>query len=464
MKITFLGANRQVTGSRYLLEAGGRRILIDCGLFQERALLERNWEPSPVPPDSIDCLVLTHAHLDHSGLIPKLVRDGYAGPILATEPTQDLARLILLDSAEIQEEDAAFKLRRHEKENRRGPRPVGPLYNENDARKALRLFRSHPYGKAITLSDRVTLRLYDSGHILGSAIAAFEVSGTGGSKTVVFSGDLGQYDKPLTRDPTCLSRADCVVLESTYGDSTHPGTSEIDDQLCRIIGETVEAGGNLIIPTFAIERAQELTYALSRLVWQDRIPNLLIFLDSPLASEATEVFRRHVSFLDEGVQSALAAGETPFDFQGFYPIRTVNESKAINRIQGSCIIMAGSGMCTAGRIKHHLARHISRPQSTVLFAGFQASGTLGRQILDGASQVRILGRQHPVRARIEQIYGLSAHADRPDLSRWLGCFDPPPPRLFLTHGEVEVSSRLAADLNLPGCQVEVPDYGQSVEL
>ena len=465
MEIQFLGANGQVSGSRYLVQAGGVRLLVDCGLFQERAFLERNWEPSPVPPDSIDAVLLTHAHLDHSGLIPRLVREGFARPVISTAASADLARIVLRDAGHLQEEDAAFKLRRHQREGRKGRHPVVPLYTVADAEKALPLFKGVRYGSVTPINDRVSVRFHDAGHILGSAMLELEVREDGDVRRLVFSGDVGQWDKPLVRDPSLLPQADYVVVESTYGDRNHQDDGNVEERLCEVVNHTVEAGGNLIIPVFAIERAQELMYHLSRLVWEDRIPHLLVFLDSPMAVNVTDVFLQHLDCLDKDTRRLLHSHQNPLDFPGLRLVRPVAESKAINRIRGTCIIMAGSGMCTGGRIKHHLEHHVSRPESTVLFVGYQARGTLGRQLVDGAEEVRIHGRQHRVRARVEEIHGFSGHADQRALLRWLGHFGDSPRRVFVTHGDEDVSQALAKRVREEWkWPVVVPEYQQEFEL
>ena len=465
MRLQFLGANRQVTGSRYLLEAGGLKVMVDCGLFQERAYLERNWAPSPVSPEEIDVLLLTHAHLDHSGLIPKLVKAGFNGSILTTPASADLARIVLLDSARIQEEDAAYKKKRHRREKRRGAHPEIPLYEEEDARQALSLFKEVDYDTPTALNKDVEVVYREAGHILGSALLEINVREKGLERRIVFSGDIGQYEKPLMRPPASVRAADYVVMESTYGDRNHRDEGDVGEQLCDVVNQTLAAGGNLIIPTFAIERAQELLFYLSRLVWQKRFPHLMAFLDSPMAVNATEVFQRHIHCLDEEIQQALLRKEDPFEFPGLKLVRTRHDSMAINRIAGTCIIMAGSGMCTGGRIKHHLVHNISRRESTILFVGFQSKGTLGRQIVEGRPEVRIHGRPFKVRAQIRQIQGFSAHADQQDLMQWLGHFDKPPRQVFLCHGEEEAALTLEKHIErLPGWNVEVPAYQQAWDL
>lgn len=465
MRLSFLGANQQVTGSRYLLEAGGLRIMIDCGLFQERCCLERNWAPSPAPPGEVDVLLLTHAHLDHCGLIPKFVREGYRGPILTTAPSIDLARLVLEDSARIQEEDAAYKRKRHQREGRKGPHPEIPLYDTQDVASALSLMKRAGYEEPVALGDHVHACYRDAGHILGSAMIEVTVTEGGGRRRLIFSGDIGQSDRPLMHDPSFFRQADCVVMESTYGDRDHAAGPPIPDELARIINDTVDRGGNLLIPTFAIDRAQAILFHLGELVRAGRIPRITIFLDSPMAIGATSIYKVYRNLLDEEAQRLLERGEHPFQFAGLHFVRSAAESRAINSIRGSCVVLAGSGMCTGGRIKHHLRHNIARPESTVLFVGYQARDTLGRQIVDGAEQVRIHGQAYPVRASIEQLYGLSAHADRSGLLAWLRHFDPAPGNLFLCHGEQEAASALTATIkDQLGWDARMPEYLQTVDL
>lgn len=469
MKLQFLGAARQVTGSQYYVEAGGARVLVDCGMFQERAFLARNWEPSPLAPKDLDALLLTHAHVDHCGLAPKLVREGFRGPIVATAASADLVELVLHDSAKIQAEDAAYKRKRHRKEGRKGKYPVKPLYTVEDVDRTLPLLVPVPYEKAFQVNDEVSAVFHDAGHILGSAIVELKIRHNGQARRLIFSGDVGQRDKPIVRDPTVLSEADFIVMESTYGGRDHHDRGDVESQLAEVINRTVEEGGNVVIPIFAIERAQELVYHVSRLLHAGRIPELPVFLDSPMAANVTDVFRRHRECFDLQTWQLITAGDSPLGFPGLKMTRSVDESKAINQQKGSAVIMATSGMCTAGRIKFHLRRNITRPESAIVFVGYQARGTLGRQILDGmeegAKEVRIHGRFHPVRARVTQIHGVSAHADRSALLRWLGHFQNPPEHLFLTHGEEDEALSLASDVRKTlGWKVTVPEYQQVVEL
>ncbi len=459
MKLAFLGAARQVTGSCYAVDAGGLKILVDCGLYQERAFLGRNWDPLPVRPDKLDYIVLTHAHLDHSGLIPKVVRDGFAGTILATAATADILSIALLDAAEIQEEDAAFKKKRHLKEGRVPPRPVVPLYKVEDVRRALPLVEDIDYDAPLRLGDNVSVRFLDAGHILGSAMVELTVRENGAARTLVFSGDIGQWDMPFVRDPSLVGGADYVVMESTYGDRDHEDPGRVGDLLGRVIRETAAAGGNVVIPTFAIERAQDLMWHLSKLVHARAIPPVPVYLDSPMAREVTEAFERHDEYFDGETRALFASGRNPFRFPGLTIVRTPEESKAVNTAAGPAVIMAGSGMVTGGRIKHHLAQNIARPESTVLFVGYQARDTLGRQILEGAPEVRLLGRTMPVRARVTKINGFSAHADRGGLGRWLDGFRNPPRRLFVTHGDADVAADFAERVRRERrWTVEVPEY------
>ncbi len=465
MNIRFLGAARQVTGSRFAAEAGGSTVLVDCGLFQERQFLERNWEPFPVPPAEIESVLLTHAHLDHSGFIPRLVRSGFAGRILATPATIDLARIVLLDSANIQEEDAAFKKKRHIKEGRKGPFPEVPLYTVEEAKASFEHFEPVEYLQPIRLNGSLTARFHDAGHILGSAMIRLEAAEKKVRRTVLFSGDIGQWAKPIVRDPSVFAAADYVLMESTYADRDHEDAGSIEDLLAGILAEAQRRAGNVLIPVFALERAQEILYYIGRLVRDGRIRRVPVFLDSPMAIEATEVFARYPGLLDpEAREFVLAPGARPFDFPGLRYTRTVEESKAINDYKGPCVILAGSGMCNAGRIKHHLAHNIGRSECTVLFVGYQAAGTLGRQILEGRKEVRIHGQTYGVKARIAQIHGFSGHSGRSGLLRWLDGFEKRPRRLFLTHGEEEAALKLAGELREKGWSVEVPEYLESFDL
>jgi len=464
-RLRFLGAAQNVTGSRYCLQVNDLRLLIDCGLYQEREYRSRNWDPFPVPPETLDAVLLTHAHLDHCGLLPKLVRDGFRGPIYCTAATSDIAEIMLRDAARLQEEDAAFKKRRHEREGRKGPFPELPLYTLEDAEASLPLFSPVSYKQPVHVGDGVEVTFHDAGHVFGSSMIMVEVGQGVERRTILFSGDVGRCDKPILRDPTFFGEADYVVVESTYGDRLHENPEEVGSRLAEVVDQTLQSGGNILIPSFALERAQEVLYRLNELRHAGRIPRMLVFLDSPMAVSITDVFKRHPELYDQEMAELVDQNRSPFDFPGLKMIRTVDESKAINSIKGTAIIIAGSGMCTGGRIKHHLVTNIARRESTVLFVGYQAQGTLGRHIVDGADSVRILGQPYRVRAKIAQIHGFSAHADRDELFRWLSEIKRGPKHVFVTHGEPQVAESFSDFVRgKTGWDISVPAYGAEVSL
>jgi len=466
-KITFLGASHNVTGSCYLLETPNARVLIDCGLYQERIYQDRNWQPFHFSPETIDAVFLTHAHLDHCGLLPKLVRDGYSGKIYCTKATAEIAQIILLDAAHLQEEDAAYKAERHRREGRRGPYPELPLYTAEDAEAVAPRFAAAEYGSCIKVKDAVEGCFYEAGHVLGSATVATNIIQNGEKRRVLFSGDIGEPDRPIINDPAIFHEADYVIIESTYGDRTHAEhkNTDIQAQLRDCINETVKAGGNIVVPSFALERSQELLYHLNELFMRDEIPPITVFLDSPMAIRITEVFKRHAELFDREMMQRLHQGNSPFKFDNLKIVQTADESKAINFIKGSAIIIAGSGMMTGGRIKHHVVNNITRPESTILFIGYQAEGTPGKQLLDGAKQLRLLGQTHFVRARIVKIDGFSSHADRDGLLNWLSDIRKPPRCVFITHGEEKAAMSLAKFLGeQTGWPTQVPKYLDTVAL
>jgi len=465
IKLKFLGAAQNVTGSRYYLETNDTRLLVDCGLYQERKFRSRNWEPFLVPPHTIDAVLLTHAHLDHCGLLPKLVREGFQGKIYCTAATSDIAEIMLLDSAKLQEEDAEFKRRRHKREGRRGPFPENPLYTVEDSKASLPLFSPVPYKQPVQLGDGVKATFYEAGHVFGSSMIKVSVSQGGEERTIIFSGDVGRWNKPILRDPTVFTEADYVLIESTYGDRLHEGSEDISNGLAQIINSTRDAGGNIIIPSFAFERAQEVLYYLNELLTEGRIPQLKVFLDSPMAVSITQVFKRHPQFFDEEMSELVNQNKSLFALPGLKMVGTVDESKAIKDIKGTTMIIAGSGMCTGGRIKHHLVENISRPENTILFVGYQAQGTLGREIVGGAKEVRILGQRYPVRAKIVQIHGFSAHADRDELFKWISGLKSAPKHVFITHGESEAAKAFSIFLReKTGWKISVPEYREEVVL
>ncbi len=464
-KLTFLGAARNVTGSRYLLETCGIKILVDCGLYQERQFSSRNWEPFPIPPNTINSVLLTHAHIDHCGLLPKLVREGFKGKIYCTPATAEIAKLILMDSAHLQEEDAEFKKKRHEKEGRKVDHPEVPLYTVDEAKASFPLFSPVEYDKHVKLGTGVEAIFHDAGHVLGSSMVEV-IFGKGKEKrTIIFSGDIGRFLDDMLPDPNIFSKTDYVLIESTYGDRVHEDPVSREDMLADIINTTYRAGGNIIVPSFALQRTQDILYHLSNLLSKGRIPHLRVFLDSPLATSITEVFKNHCELLDQKMARQQCFDGSLFSFPGLKMVQSIEESKALNNINGTIMIIAGAGMCNGGRIKHHLVNNIFRPESTILFIGYQAAGTLGRQIIDGAHKVRILGQQYPVRAKIAEIHGFSAHADKQELLRWLSGLVVAPRRIFVTHGESEVAEKFGEFLKeKTGWDVLVPEYGAEVLL
>lgn len=478
MRLTFLGAARTVTGSMHLLEAGGIRILVDCGLFQGGAEADDlNRQPFAFAPSSIDYVLLTHAHIDHSGRLPILCRDGLNGTILATGATVDLARVMLPDAGFIQESDVEW----HNRRARRAGRPeAAPLYTAEDAYAALRFLRAVDYDVPIELADGIQVVFRDAGHLLGSAI--LEVTAEG--KKVVFSGDLGNSNQPILRDPTRVEAADVLVVESTYGNRLHEEAEPRVEKLAGLIRKTVNRGGNVVIPAFAVERTQDVLYELNELFDAGRLPAIPVYVDSPLASASTEVFRRHPECYDAETKALLASGGEPLDFRNLTVVRSVEESKAINNVEGGAVIISASGMCEAGRIRHHLKHNLWRPESTVIFVGYQARGTLGRGILEGARTVHILGEEIAVKAQIESIEGFSGHADQKGLLSWVAGFSQLPRQVFVVHGEEQSSMAFAEKLatlaagatagieaeggdghsRVPGMSVVVPTRGQVVDI
>jgi len=465
MRMQFMGAACNVTGSCYVIENAGKRLVIDCGYYQERDYQYRNWDPFPVDPKTVDAVILTHAHLDHCGLLPKFVRDGFQGPIYCTGATKEIAAIVMLDSAKIQVEDAKYKQRRHEKEGRESPNPIVPLYTIEDAERVLPLFDAMPYDQAFEPLPGMSAVLRDAGHILGSATIHLTLAEDGTQRSIQFSGDLGRYDVPILRDPAPPQNADVVVVESTYGNRLHAPTEEVPRVLGRVISETHAAGGNVLIPSFAIERAQELLYHLSHLRANGDIPKMPIFLDSPMAVKVTKVFTKYPHVFDNEAAERLRSGVNPYEFDGLKFCESVDDSKAINEVKSGAIIIAGSGMCTGGRIKHHLVHHIERPDSTILFVGYQARGTLGRVILEKTEEVRILGQPRQLKARVERVNGFSGHADRNELTHWLSGIDTAPRRVFTTHGESESATSFATHIQKTfGWRTNAPIYKTSVPL
>lgn len=462
MNITFLGAAGEVTGSCFLLETSTTRFLVDCGMFQGgREAAARNRKPFAFDPKSIDFVLLTHAHIDHSGLLPRLTREGFRGPIHATAATAELLRIMLPDSAYIQEKDAE-RARRHASGGRGNRAAATPLYTLDDADDCLKQVQSIDYDRELVPGQGVHCRFRDAGHILGSAIIEIWHIENGRSTKLVFSGDLGQPGRPILRDPTPIEEADVLVIESTYGDRAHKELAATEDELVGIVERTV-AHGNVIVPAFAVGRTQEVIYHLHRLVRARRLHDLNVFVDSPMATAVTRITQQHMELFDENARRLY--GQHAFDKDPPYLHFTgsVQESMALNRIRSGAIIISASGMCNAGRIKHHLRHNLPRAECSVMITGFQAQGTLGRRLVDGAERVRIFGEEIPVRASIHTVGGLSAHADQPALLAWAANFRTPPAHTFVVHGEPAAAMALAGQLRArPGWKVTVPGPGQRV--
>jgi metallo-beta-lactamase family protein len=464
LKLNFLGAAQNVTGSRHLLQANGTKILVDCGLYQERHFKARNWEPFEVPPSSINAVLLTHAHLDHCGLLPKLVKEGFKGKIYGTSATGEIAQIILLDSAKIQEEDAEYKLKRHQREGRKGPFPEKPLYTIEDVEVCCPLFSPVKYKQSIHLADGLEATFFDAGHVLGSSIIQIKAQANGQERTILFSGDMGRPDRPIVQNATSFEQADYVLIESTYGDRVHEAKEDTKKKIADVINST-RPGGNIVIPSFALERSQELLYYINELMLENAIPRLKVFLDSPMASRITKVFQHHRELFDEEMSDHVRHNESPFKFPELKITGTSDESKRINHIKESVIIIAGSGMCTGGRIKHHLVNNITNPINTIMFVGYQAEGTLGRLIINGKKEIRIHGQNHLVKARITRINGFSAHADRNELFTWLSKLKKPPRKVFVVHGETKSAHQFADYIReKTGWQVVVPAYKDEIAL
>jgi len=462
MQISFHGADRGVTGSCHLVECAGRRILVDCGLYQGgRELDEENAEDFGFDPAQIDFLLLTHAHLDHCGRIPLLSRRGFRGEIITTGASRELARLVMLDAAHLQEEEARYQTR---KSARRGHKhAVQPLYSVLDALNSTEHFgRRAYYNQPLQLAHGIRATFLDAGHILGSASIFLELEEKGERRTVLFSGDLGNAGRPLLRDPVVPRCADVVVMETTYGDRVHKALEPSVDELYDAIIAAFARGGNVIVPTFALERAQELLFYLREGVETKRLPgSIQVFLDSPMAISATEIFERYPECYEPHVAALFAENKDPFQLPGLHFTRETSESMALNRLRSGAVILAGSGMCTGGRVRHHLKHNLWREESSVVFVGFAARGTLARRIIDGAEQVRIFGEEIPVRASVHTINGFSAHADQAELLAWHKQIDGAE-RTFLVHGEEDAMERFAK--LLPGTTVEMPAFGESHSL
>jgi metallo-beta-lactamase family protein len=464
VRLTFCGAAGEVTGSCYLFEAAGARFLVDCGMFQGgRELAERNHAPWPFEPRSIDFVVLTHAHIDHSGLLPKLVRDGFRGPIHMTAATRDLIAVLLEDSARLQAADAE-RAARHGRE-RRG-RPVEPLYSDVDVARTLELVDVLPYDHERDLRRGVRVCLRDAGHILGSAIVELWLTEAGTTTKVVASGDLGQPGRPILRDPATIESADVLLVESTYGNRDHKPLGPTLDELVATVERTLrEKKGNVIVPAFAVGRTQELLYWFEQLTADGRLGELDVFVDSPMAAEVNAITARHFELFDEEARSLVARQRRDGSRVRLHETKSVQDSMALNRVTGGAVILAASGMCDGGRVRHHLRHHLPSPRTTVLFCGYQAVGTLGRRLVDRAPVVQILGEEVPVRAEIVTLGGFSAHAGQSALLDWLGAFRTRPATTFLVHGEADVADEFGRTIEARlGGRTRRPAIGDVVDL
>ncbi|MBI5223906.1 MBL fold metallo-hydrolase [Candidatus Micrarchaeota archaeon] len=459
MKLTFNGAASMVTGSCHLLEVGNEKILIDCGMFQgQKETTAINYEPFNFDPKRISHVILTHAHIDHCGLIPKLVKAGFRGRIYGTPPTLDLAKIMLEDSAIVNQDDIKHENMRR---LRMGLPQRKPLFVLADVKLACKSFHPLRYNQMITLSNNLRVILRDAGHILGSAIVEVYAQEHGRTRKLVFSGDLGQGGTPLVHDPAVISDADYVVVESTYGNKAHGEVAKREEMLSKAVTETFRRGGKLMIPSFSVERTQELLYYLHRLDRAGKLPNEEVFLDSPLAIKATGVFNSYMDYFTPNLRREF---KTPFTFKKLKFLDTPEQSKKMNEYERQCIIIAGNGMCTAGRIRYHLKHHLWDPKNTVLFVGYQAEGTTGRLILDGAKIVKMMGMEFAVGAKVVHIDSFSSHADATDLMKWMSSFRRKPRRVFIVHGEEGSSKAFEANLKKAGFRATVPTRSQSFQL
>ena len=465
MKLTFFGAARAVTGSCHCVECGGKKILVDCGLQQGRD--ERDNQELDFAAGYIDAVVVTHAHIDHSGRIPLLVKQGFTGNIYCTRLTGQLLSIMLRDSAHIQESDAQWQ---NQKGKRAGEEPVEPLYTVHDAEEAVKRIVTCEYGTTLQIADGVKVRFVDAGHLLGSASVEMWLTEGDTTRKVVFSGDIGNRDQPIIRDPQYIRDADYVLTESTYGDRLHDMDEQPDytADLAAIIDETLGNGGNVIIPSFAVGRTQELLYFLREIKHQGLVksfPSFQVCVDSPLAAEATRIYSGDLrGYLDEEAITVLQGGENLFTFPGLTLVQSTDESKALNMDKSPKVIISASGMCDAGRIRHHLKHNLWRQECSVVFVGYQAEGSLGRRLLEGAKSVKLFGEEIAVNARIVNFQGLSSHADRDHLLAWIQHFSPAPQQVFVVHGDSEVTDLFARDLNELGIAAHAPLYEEVYDL
>lgn len=460
MKVTFLGAARMVTGSSFLIETDKAKVLVDCGMFQgSRMIQELNRRPFLFTPASLSAVVLTHAHVDHCGLLPKLVKEGYGGPIHSTKVTQELCGIMLPDSAHIQELDT-------ETANRKGARagraPLTPVYSADDAYRAIQQFVSHPYQSMVEIAPGITVRFQVAGHIMGAAMVEMYIEEAGKTVKLLFTGDIGQPGQPILRDPVAIERTDYLIMESTYGDRAHP-IYDKEAELAKVVKETIERGGRLIIPSFAVGRTQVLLYHLQNLFKAKKIPSIPVIIDSPLAINATNIVLRNPQEYDvEASKLYEKQNHSLMDMPQLRFTRTSDESRALNQLEGPAIIISASGMADAGRVLHHLKHNLWRPEASVLFVGFQAEGSLGRRLADGAKRVKIYGEQISVRAHIYDLEGFSAHADQEQMLEWLKNLSCRPTNLFIVHGEYDAARQFAETIQKElGFSTYIPQYGET---
>ncbi len=465
MELQFMGAVRTVTGSQHLLHANGETLLVDCGLYQgHRKEAEKINRNLPFPADSIQNMILTHAHIDHSGNIPNLVKSGFENNIFTTFATRDLCAVMLRDSAHIQENDAEYMSKKNKK---KGLPPVEPIYTMDDARKSLENFVAWGYNRPFFINSAIQARFVDAGHILGSAQAIVDVEENGKKRRILFSGDLGRKHLPILRDPVQVEEADYLVIESTYGGRYHDPIQDVKDKLARVIMETIQRGGKIIVPAFSVGRTQELVYNLHLLIDEHRIPNIPIYVDSPLSVNATEVFRLHPECYDQEMKEEfLEKHEDPFGFSRLRYIRDVEESKKLNECKGSCMIISASGMCEAGRILHHLKNNIEDPRNMVLVVGYMAANTLGRRIVEREKVVKIFGEEYQLRSQVEVMNSFSAHADRRDLLNYVKRMDKNRLKhIFIVHGDPDQSEALKDGLRQMGFpNATIPVLGEKYQL
>lgn len=463
MKIDFSGGAGSVTGSSHLFEVNGRKVLVDCGLYQGKDARERSNENFLFNPGEVDFLIVSHAHIDHTGRIPMLYKKGFRGRIICTPPTKDLCNIMLLDSAYIQEQDAE---RENRKRARKGELPVDPIYSVRDAEKVLKQFETRDYKELFELYPGLKVRFSDSGHMLGSSFVELFIHEDGKDPIkVTFSSDLGNHNIPLVPEPDTIDETDILLLESTYGNRLHEPQEDENDKLIAIINETVNKGGNVIIPSFAVGRTQEIIFILNHYAELGKLdPKVKVIIDSPLASKATDVFKKNMSYMDAETQEYIKRGDNVFEFNGLDFTESVDDSKALNATRSGMVIISASGMAEAGRVRHHLKHNLWRPECAVVFVGYQAEQTLGRILLDGAKEVRIMGEDVQVNAPIYSLNGLSGHADKNGLMEWTGKFKKGPKKIYLVHGDEEARNSLQAALREKGYNVESAVYGEKVEI